>query len=236
MSINIYWSCPSDISDDRDWSILYSEPESLYNNLIKNSNKSNMKTSFFKCPAFKNSSRNTFLIKNPTQSHVYFENDHIIYNSKSSLKIEVVRPESIINNMMIKYSFPLIFFSENSLNMEITSPYFNKCNYLNYGSIVPGKYDISKWYRPIQIEINLWENIKEFRIEKNEPLVYIKFDTEEKINFIQYSETDDLRKISNTCATVGSWNPGLSLRQRYSDFLISRTNKKVLKLIKENSI
>ena len=57
--------------------------------------------------------------------------------------------------------------------------------HMQYGAVTPGQFNIGKWFRPIQTEINLWENINTFSINKDEPLAFINFLTSKKDKFYE---------------------------------------------------
>lgn len=231
-SIDVYWSSYSD-DEKYDWSILYETPESVYRNISQNIVKENIDVSFFRCPAFKKNSTSTFVIKNPMTSSYNFLNNSISYNNVG-IFAEIVRPPAIKNNIMFKYSFPHVFFSEEDLEITFSAPYFHKANHLQYGAVVPGTYNISSWIRPIQFEINLWEGVNNFIIEENEPIAYVSFLTHKKINLKRFKITNNLKKIIDTCSKGGDWEPNVSILKRYSRFKKSQTKDFVIKEIKNN--
>jgi hypothetical protein len=232
-SVDVYWSNYSNINEDNDWSIIYQEPKMIYSELNNKIQKENYQESFFRCSAFQNLFKHTFLIKNPIHSSFIFDNNNVIPKSKQFLSASIIRKQCIENNIVFLYSLPYIFFCEESLEITFSAPFFHQSPHLRYGAVTPGRYNIGKWYRPIQMEINLWDNIKEFEIKKDEPIAYISFHTDKKINMIQHSLNIELQKISNVCSLGGSWEPNVSLKQRYQRFYNSKINKKVLKNIKK---
>jgi len=120
--------------------------------------------------------------------------------------------------------------------MQFTAPYFLNAPHLKYGAVTPGQYNIGKWFRPIQTEINLWDNVKEFKIKKDEPLAFLNFLTNKKINFKMFHMSDDLAKIMTVCATASTWEVNVPLVSRYLRFHESKMLQKTLKLIKQNLI
>lgn len=232
----VYWAEAQNGAEEYDWNLLYYKPESLYKELTKNINKDNSSVSFFECPAFKDIATHTFIIKNPLNSGYIIENDNIIPQTNCSIFAEIIRQPAISNNILIRYNFPIILFSEEPINVSLLPPYLHKPGYLNYGAIIPGKYDISSWFRPMSMEINLWDSVKEFHIKEDEPLAYISFDTEKRIKLVRFSINDELFKILNSCSSAGRWEPKVPLIKRYKRFNETKTNNIVLKNIKENII
>jgi hypothetical protein len=168
MKTKIYWA-PYVKDKELDWSILHYDPENLFERIKGNVNKDSIIKSggnLIMCPAVKNYMNKIFVFKNTLESHFKLEeNNKVVPLSKNYINSSIKRESNLKNCKLLEYSMPLIFFSEKDINMSLTSPFFSNCPHLKYGSIVPGKFNISKWFRNINIEFNLWENINEFKIE-----------------------------------------------------------------------
>lgn len=234
-AIDVYFSVQDGFNIDKNWNLLYEDPTPIYKDISLNMNNQNTQ-SFFKCPAFRSASKNTFIIKNPIRSHISITYDGAFSIGNSSMLFETANPPSIKEEILIKYGLIFYFFSEESVNMKITSPYFHRSKYLQYGSVVPGEFDISQWFRPLHPEINIWKNVNELIIEKDEPLFYLSFDTKKTINLKRFTMNDTLYRIAQTCATSPSWEPLIPITERYKRFIRSKTNKIVMREIKRNLI
>jgi hypothetical protein len=122
-----------------------------------------------------------------------------------------------------------IFFAEEPLVADFTAPYFHKPNYLKYGSIIPGEMDIGLWFRPYNAEIMTWDNSGEIVFLENEPLMYVKFNTEKKINLIKFNMNNNLRKYAEACVySPVAYGANMSLSKRYERFKKSKLNELVL--------
>jgi hypothetical protein len=235
----IYWS-PYNKDKDFDWGILQYDPENLFEKLKNNMDKDSFKKSksnLVMCPAVKNSVNKIYVFKNTVQSYFEFkENNEIIAVSKNHINASIQHDNSLQNCRLFVYHLPLIFFSENDINMTLSSPYFSNCPHLKYGSIVPGKFNISKWFRNINIEFNLWENVNEFKIEKDEDLFYVNFECNEEIELIRFDLNDRLLKIAEVTGRSSSWEKFIPLRERYERFKKSQMHKIVIKEIEKNII
>jgi hypothetical protein len=237
--IKIYWS-PYNSDKNFDWSILYYNPENLFENLKNNANKDSFKKpggNLIMCPVVKNYINKIFVFKNTLQSYFEFkENNEIISISKNSISAVIQHENSLNGCKLFVYNMPLIFFSEHDVNMALTSPYFSNSPHLKYGSIVPGKFNISKWFRNINIEFNLWENINEFKIEKDEDLFYVNFECEGEIELIRFDMTERLLKIAEVVSKSSVWEKLIPLKDRYERFKKAHLNKIVIKEIEKNII
>ena len=239
-SITVYYASPDNLQETQDWSILYKEPKSLNSYLTKNLKKDRDKDpsnrAYMSCTAYQSISNNTFVIENPIKSSYIFKENGIESNSKNSLSAIIKRQPQLNNQILFEYDYPIIFFADQSLEIQYTAPYYLQANHLKYGAVTPGQFDIGKWFRPIQTEINLWDGVKEFSIEKNEPLAFINFLTDKKIKFKMFHMSEDLAKIMNVCATGSVWEMNVPLVNRYARFLESKMISKTLTKIKENLI
>jgi hypothetical protein len=99
--------------------------------------------------------------------------------------------------------------------------------------MVPGKLDISKWFRVINIQFNLWDDVTQFRINKNEPLFYTNFITDNQVELVRFEMNDYLVKHARTIASAGEWEPRISLSERFDRFRLSRTKDLILREIKK---
>ena len=237
--ITVYYASPDNLQETQDWSILYKEPKSINNYLTSNVNKNRNKDvnnrAYMSCTAFQRITNNLFVIENPMSSSYLFDNT-IESTSKNSLSVMIKREPQLNNQILFEYDYPIIFFAEESLEIQYTPPYFLQAPHLQYGAVTPGQYNIGKWFRPIQTEINLWDNIKEFAIKENEPLAFVNFLTDKKINFKLFHMSPELAKIMTVCATASAWETNIPLRKRYKRFHESKMLQKTLQLIKENLV
>jgi len=234
-SIDVYFSVEDALNTEKNWNLLYEDPESIYKDVSLNMVKDSV-NSFMRCPAFKKVSKNTFVVKNPIRSHFSITDGLITPLSKSYMSIENTNHPSLENNLLVRYGIHFYFFCEEPLNASFTSPYFHRCGYLQYGAMVPGEFDIGRWFRPIHPEINLWENVNELVIEKEEPVFYVSFETDKNVNLKRFTMNSTLDRIAKTCGTSSSWEPFAKISDRYKRFVKSRTDKIVMREIKRNMI
>lgn len=240
--IKVYWSPIWDDPSGTNWNLLYQEPEQLYKHFNKNratNKESNGGSNMLSCPAVSNKFKQTYMFTNPTESHLYIDdNMNVSYLSETSIGGKIQRSPSLKDNLMLRYFLGWAFFTEeDSLEINITSPYFHKPQYLNYGAIIPGSFDIGKWFRPFNSEFNLWNDINEFKVEENEPLFYVEFMTDRPIVLQRFINTDSIHKLAFAGAdisnTMGRFKP---LVKRYEQFAASRNKELILKEIKNNLI
>ena len=105
-----------------------------------------------------------------------------------------IRPRSTEDGLVSYTSPNLIFFAENSLEMESLPPYMHKT--LNQHFVVPGKYNIGKHFRKIECAIHFY-NYDTIIVKEGDPLYYVKFLSDEKVTFKRFNMTDTLLKYTN---------------------------------------
>jgi hypothetical protein len=227
----VYWS-PYFSVGDIDWNIIYSEPEKIKKDI--RINHKNKEKNLFSCPSFNDQIRNLFVVKNPMLANLSIENNEVF--SKNNNYINAwANKESIENTKQLEYDYKIIFFSEDSIDLELTSPYFHSSRSIKKYSLIPGKFNISTWFRPVSFEFIIWEN-NDFFLEEDEPMGYIKFHSQNDIVLKRFFMDESLYKISQSCSTSSSWESKVPLLKRYKRFVDSKTNKIVLSKIQKNLI
>jgi hypothetical protein len=233
----IYWSNVPD--NDVDWSIIFEEPKSLLHELSLNKNKNNQENNLLRCPAVTDLCKNLFVIKNPlyTKASFIIKNNMVSNEMKSDDgKWLVNRPPSFNNQLLAMYIHPIIFFAEEDVEIMLTNPYFSNIQHSSWGAIVPGIFNCGSWFRPVQMEFNVWENIKEVELLENEHIAYIKFFTEKRVVLKRFTMNEDLMNQAKICSGAGKWEPKVPLIKRYLRFKNSKRDKFILSKIKENIV
>lgn len=190
MTIKVYWA-----SLENEW-LRAEEPKSIYKSFLKDTK--NFDSFISMCPAVKDYTKNTFSLKsiydyefeinknlNDITSTLYdqtFFNDHVQIRS--------------IQNKLFSFSQKIVFFTEEkSLIMSSgIFPYFEDNDVTKRCILIPGKLDIGKWFRVLDYSFFLKNDINIFKINENDIYQYIKFDTDERIEFKQFKSTDLINK------------------------------------------
>lgn len=216
-----------------DWAILYSEPNSLYNEI--SAKRNNNKADVLRCPAFINKTKNTFILKNPMETELFIQDNSVQIVSNNYINSVIEREPMLKNNLIFTYKLNWVFFTdEPSLNMSLTSPWFSNSKYLNQGSLMPGIFDIGKWFRVLNLEFNLWENNNQIRFQENEDLAYVEFQTDKQVKLQQFNMTSELDRLLETVSNSTVWEKNVSLVKRYKRFQESKFKPRILKEIQKN--
>jgi hypothetical protein len=233
MSITVYWACLED-----EW-IKASEPEPVskrfYNLGIKNK-LSSAGDAINHCPVFNKSLKNIYAIKSiydysfkiqdnqcisPHYDQKFFD-DHVLIRSFDKKFF------SFINNY-------IFFTEEDSLRIDAYQyPVFEENEITKRCMIIPGSFDIGKYFRNLEFAFILKKDFDEFVVNDKDVLYYLKFNTEEKINFKEFKMNEDLIKMAKQVRTVNAFTNNqkdISIDLWYNKF---RGKKYILNKIKEN--
>jgi hypothetical protein len=244
----IYWApwiLRGGTSTQQDFSgpseIMFTPPTSLWSELTTQLYDQSVSRNFFQCPAVKDTLTPTYVIYNPLTSSAEVE----IKDSgevgevrqqpgrDSQIRVTMPHAPSLTNQLLVVYNLQHIFFAEEPVLMRLTSPWFHKAPHMQYGSLIPGNYDIGRWFRPINFEYNLWDGGTKLSIEAGEPLAYVEFGTDRKIVLKRFEATEKLHTIGAEVIHARSkkWK---TLGSRYELFDRSPLRKIILKEISGN--
>jgi hypothetical protein len=234
MSITVYWS----LLDDP-W-LRATKPKPVFKNFFQDHIENSSNDSFermFKCPAVSSYIKNLYAISSLYDYTVKINEDNSVvsdqYTQNFFDKHIIIRDAKL---KFISFTQPYIFFTEEK-SLEMTwqiTPYLEKESSINYFS-VPGKFDIGKWFRPMDFSFIMKESESVFSIKENQAYSYINFNTDEKIIFKKFAPTEKIYLYSNACIRSNSGRRvgGRSMIEYYKTFSIK---PKIIKEIKKNLI
>ena len=234
----VYWA-PWDQKDMLDEMFLgYSEPVNVLQQLQSKINKENKMDNFLSCPAFKNVHKNTFMLKSPTNIDVTFTDKYIKNNIPSHIPFNertlVYKQPTLLGARTVRAAANWIFFCEESLEMESMHPFMHNTPVSNQGFYVPGAFNISQWFRPLEYAFQMWEGCDYFKINYEDPLMYVRFNTLEKVELKKFDLTPELLSMSMKCVRLKSYVRQRNLQKLYNIFTESKMHKQILKEIKTN--
>ena len=233
-SINIYCSENFD-PNGSNWSFLYQKPVSLFSDLNKTKEKNS--DNFLTCPAISGKFKKTLVFRNSLSSSYFYESESITPTSSTYLGVVNSRKPSLSFGPIYQFANSICMFSEESIDAFFTPPYFHKPEHIQYGSCIPGEFDIGQWYRPYHFEVQMWSNSGEFHIKEDEPLYYVNFKTNKKINLYRFNNSELLINYYNACiGTTSLFGRGQSFFSRYNRFKQVGLREKILTEIKKNII
>ncbi len=249
-NLTIYWS-PVWEPISKDWTFLYPKPKTLFSStkehdIEKTYDSSNSNsTKIFSCPAVSGKFKKIIVFESPMSCSYQYDFFNFMIDGSHSIKPEtkeyisynVIRKSSIDYGPSIDFSLRYIFFSEESLDAYFTPPMFHPPKYIKYGSVIPGEFNIGKWFRPYNFEVQMWNKTGNFILEEKEPLFYVEFKTDKKIILKRFNMTEKLNNIVSSCIESDSiFGIGRGLEKRYEKFESTDMRDIVLNEIKHNLV
>jgi len=146
------------------------------------------------------------------------------------------RGQTIEGAWNVDFNYEIHLFSEEPVEVSVTPPYLHQSSVPAYGFASAAKWNISHWFRPVVILFQLWPGIHELHIKKDEPMIYLTFNTERPVIFKQFRQTSTVINISNACLRHKFMFQFLPLRTMYSKFVRQGLREDLLKEIKNNLI
>lgn len=222
-----------------DWNMLYKDPTNSFDELRAKRSKAVKQDSYIYCPAVADVHKNTFVFYNSVEGEWTWDNEKqaMVAKNPECIGGMVRRPPSIENALIFSYNMFYSFYCEEDLQMEVTAPFFHKTTYSQYGTFMAGTFNIGAWYREINADFQMWEGETKFQIAKDDPLFYARFYTDKKVVLKRFKVNKEIESISGSCRdfrlTFGKFT---SWEEKYKQFKMSRTNKILAQLIKENVV
>lgn len=223
----------------KDSNIFYYDPKSLLSILNESRNKDADLSNIFRCPTVTGLTKNIYVLENPLDINVEFDNKTNKVKTGDMMQLNFTMPHnpSLDKNILLNYELNWIFFTEEpSLKMTLTSPYFSYAPHTQFGSIVPGSFDIGKWFRNVNLEFNIWNNKNELHIKAGEPMAYVHFDTTESVELVRFNLNTQIKTYIEGVAKLSSYEPRVPLVARYERFKRTRMKDLIMKEIKENIV
>jgi hypothetical protein len=234
MLINVYWACL-----EKEW-MLAKEPENVLkkfyeSDFFKNKNVSK-DTNMHMCPAFNSSLKNVYAIKS-IYDYEFSVNKNDIFTNQYDQNFlnDHVYPRDF-ESKMFSFKHAFIFFTESdSLPTSFYQfPVFEDNEITKRCMIIPGNFDIGKWYRAGEFAFYLKKDFDTFKVSQNDVMYYIKFHTDEKINFLQFRNTEKLSSYQNDLFYLNGKIKGkVNMKKFYSSMKIKNM---ILKEIKKNLV
>ena len=238
--INVYIG--SGAADQRDWTYLYQKPETLFTLMYKDRIKTeNGKVTYFSCPAMADKMKKILVFKNTIPGSVAYDfrdgKKDFTPLTKEHVNLFTERDPIINAGPTLSFGMQYYLFSDESMPVYFTPPFFQKPAYTQDATILPGEFDIGNWFRPYNFEVQTWSDHGIITLKENEPIFYAEFKTDKKIKLQRFTMTKNIEKLVE--ANVNSWQQfgrGQSLLQRYNRFRNHGMREKVLTEIKKNLV
>lgn len=230
----VYWAVSNPTNQSPISKALYEEPFKLDNKTVLPNLQFPEKHNNWKlCPAFLDGVENVYGLKFPVDLDITLSINGVETNYDHDIANYLVNIRDI-NLKFFSLGINLVFFSESDLDMELLPPYLEDNDFINKAVSVPGKFNIGKWLRPIDLALVLKGNHNRLKAKRGDVFNYLRFN--KPVKFVQFDYTQELsdiqKDILRSKMILGSKSPALNYY--YSLFKNSKYRHKILRLIKQN--
>jgi hypothetical protein len=233
MAITVYWSF-----NDPSW-LRAKTPESVYKNFVQDTK--NQRNDLILCPATKDYMQNIFSLKSAFSYN--FKIDQTQYGNE--IITNLYDQKFFENHVKIRskedklFSFKQMFsFYTEEKSLLISAgifPFLEDNNITNRCTLIPGTFDIGKWFRQIEFAFYLKKEYDEFKIEEDEIYQYVKFHTNEKIIFKQFKINRKIQDFLNDVVYAKDFRK-VKLRPLEEYYSMMKNKKTIIKEIKNNLV
>jgi hypothetical protein len=233
-TVVVYWACHTIEDRSTITNLLWEPPKPLLTTLPSGHGK-DQPGNYRLCAGASSLLKNTFVVINPKTATVTLSGP--VDNAQietTNFGAWIINNPALKNRYRIDYDFGWVFFSEESLEINVTPPYMHKTSAQETGQLASGRFNIGKWFRPANLTYILWENENTLTLTEGEPAMYFEFLTDKKVVLKQFEMVQELNSITNQVTGSITLSPKETLTQRYARFIRSNRHKRVLKLIKNN--
>ena len=215
-SLDIGWA-PVFYEATRGLELFVTKPQSLYDTHMKH-----MDHRYRQCPATVSLARRTYVVTAPFDAHfvldadarqIEFINPHVqpldFFNFRDGQYVTDSEP-------LISLNFHQLFLAEQSVDMQITAPWFEKQH--SDFRVIPGSYDCGRWWRPVDFALQLPHRRSTVKIQRGQALFYVTFGTDQTIRLRELRLTDQLQSFLGVCTQAKHYEPRCPLRTLYGLF------------------
>lgn len=223
------WGFPPDNGSQEIGSLAYLdtvifEPEPLIKFITDSRNKNYSAQHFTKCYAFLDFCKNAFVIRAPLDLTINIDRN----NQYASINnygqdffdrcVKVRWNETAPTDRILLTTIPgYVFYADDSLIMEsMPLPLTSLENIL----LVPGRYDIGKWVRPVDYSGEVINPNLPITFKRGDPLFIIRFlcSSEQTIELERVERTTRLLNLVDNCTFLKRAIPNLPLHKAYNMF------------------
>lgn len=204
---------------------------------------------FWQCPSIRDVMRNVFAFTSAHHEYTDLDSEEIqkFYNDSdltrqgleppiitTTLPVEMTcaRINSINDHINMMYGRSWTFFADEPVEAKFTAPWLPPVAPTPNAIMVPGTFDIGRWFRPFHLEYLVPLSAKSLEFKQNEPFFYLELLTERKIVFKRFDirESETLKNITSECVLTGvDFGQPYGLPKRYQMFKNKGYRQTILK-------
>jgi hypothetical protein len=193
----VYWCAYSE--NDTISQFKFTEPKSVLTCINENYTDLPPIENFKMCPAYRDYFKNVFELPFPCDYQLTFtrkENGTQVSSNLYDQKFfeEMIAFRSPRHNLY-SYNIRYMFFVEESLDLSMERASFSNTEFASKTMLLSGKFNIGKWFRPLDCAFVVNDGITDIPFKENDPYAYVRFHTEEKIIFKRFYRSDKIKEL-----------------------------------------
>lgn len=192
-----------------------------------------------RCPAFISYFRDAVVYRCPIDVEIWRNGEGYTWHTSLTTQTDIdellqTRDASGILSM----SDYVYFWCGEPMRIEQLHPSFIDNEFTKNCEVIPGTFDVDKWFRPLQPAFRLREGVDHVRINRGDPMYVIRFLTDKKVELFQFSTSPRIQQLAESIArankSVGTFYT--SLRNYYDAFAMRGYAAQLGREIKNNVI
>jgi hypothetical protein len=219
--VEVFWApWPDDINDANCWvNTVYLPPLPLLG--VAYETVRDVDNFLFKCPAVKDVVKNDFVIRSPFDLTFTFDLATATVSTnkygQTFFSTQIVN-RSIVGGPIIVTAPPrYIFFSKDDIEMLSTDLTIISSVSNKNIKMIPGKYNISKWFRPIDFTFTVIDPSQPVTLKAEDPLWAVRFYTPNNVpvKMTRFELTQDVLNNAKSMMSLKNYRPLLPLKKCY---------------------
>ena len=212
-----------------------------YRKHLKDKNK-DYTEQYLGCPALTDAMKNTYVVEAPVDMRFFIRDGVPVaqnINGDPSLMFNLptlvehgqrgAPDKRSTRSLQFMHDHFLIAVADKETIMWLMPPFMHSSSFYGFA----GKYDISKWVRPLGFVVEI-DN--EFSIRRGDALCYLRFETKDRIELIKTQLDDVFLKMTSSIVATKFLIPQKSLSFLYDLFARSGKMKAIIKNLEKNKL
>jgi hypothetical protein len=198
-------------------------PEPVLPHILANRNHVSDNT-YLKCPAFIDYYKNVYVIKSPFSMKINFNSEakylsvqpqcQEFYDTFLRNRADVIsKDDPFLFSILIKY----LFTADADCILEELPVMFHDSPLNSKLKLIPGTYNIGKWFRPIEVAYEVMDKADSVTIKRGDPLFYVRFVSKDnkKINLKHAKFSPEQLKAVQHCTMLKKSFPNHAIDSAY---------------------
>lgn len=243
-TIKVYWGPGEILPMNARTNFVHRKPESLLSFIHgERTPDANQLT----CPAIKDRLHNVFVLRSAIDDEFDLDPQEIQnlmdvhevreYTTDAKNRVVKSRSSNLKGYYSASYMLTWLFFASEPVIAKFTAPYYPAVSPAPGALLATGEFDIGKWFRPVALDYHIPMDQTHLTFKKGDPLIFVEFMTDKKIEFQRFETSDLLHAYSIEHAQSPN-NHGFNktLAERYEIAENAEMPKLVLSEIKKNLV